>query len=376
MLDLFFYIIVFVIVSTIVYSIIEFFSMDRVLKIVRGKKAHVALNNELHFGKLHIPPRSGGGFEVFYERIHNPESLVLFLEEKYKETKDNKFLNRKQEILKFFKIRIKGLKFNAWLNPTLSSRKIFQQELNKLKAIFIFRDYLSEKELEERKRELSKLLYPPFYKVIGRKISNALSFIKDKLTSSTSQFTSLAPLPTEMKKVVEESTKKVIVSKFSGYEPLLENSIGRVVNVEVIDLDGKKRIYSGILREYSNKYILLYDIHYKFQLVLEFKNNKTKVSLKNQPKVFGDVVEIGKHVEIKRKNNKIIIKNIHTSPIKIIKIKSGQKEVEINKVLEPNQFISLSLPKNFIMEYEVSKIADIIWPRSLARVLGFADIFT
>ncbi|MCD6244080.1 MAG: hypothetical protein J7J65_02445, partial [Candidatus Korarchaeota archaeon] len=97
----FIYLLILGIVLSLVFSLVELFSIDRVLKLVRGRKAFVFLGKEAYYGKLYIPPRSKGGFEVFYvdENIENPESLIAFLIENYQETGNEKFLEKAKILL-------------------------------------------------------------------------------------------------------------------------------------------------------------------------------------------------------------------------------------------------------------------------------------
>jgi len=49
------------IVLSIIYGIAELFSRDRAIKLFEGKYAFVFFGNEGFYGRIRVPPRSGGG---------------------------------------------------------------------------------------------------------------------------------------------------------------------------------------------------------------------------------------------------------------------------------------------------------------------------
>ncbi|HEC96519.1 MAG TPA: hypothetical protein ENI59_02460, partial [Euryarchaeota archaeon] len=122
-----FYIILLGLVVSLFYSLVEYFTIDRVLKKIAGDRVLVVLSNEAYFGKLQPFPRSGGGFEIFFdaENIENPISLLAFLYENYKETGDEKFLEEAEMLIKEFKEKkiipesftLESLKINPWYPP-------------------------------------------------------------------------------------------------------------------------------------------------------------------------------------------------------------------------------------------------------------------
>lgn len=54
------------VILSIIYGIAELFSRDRVIKIFDGKYAFVFIGSEGFYGKIRVPPRGGGGFEVVF----------------------------------------------------------------------------------------------------------------------------------------------------------------------------------------------------------------------------------------------------------------------------------------------------------------------
>ncbi|RLE97947.1 MAG: hypothetical protein DRJ63_08420 [Thermoprotei archaeon] len=391
------YLVVIGLILSILYAIADILTRDRVLKTIVGKKAFVFLGNEAYYGKIVAPPRSGGSFEVYFpsNRIENPVSLLAFLIENYRETKDKKFLEEAKELLEEFKklklipedFTLDQVKWNPWAPPSLISKKIFPSDIKNLYAIIVFKKLLSPRELREKWKELRSMYHPPLIKRLGRKIHNSLTFVKDKLTATLGGSLSVvAAFSPEIKKTLEDITKSTIASV--SYNPLLENSIGRLLTVEVTDIDGEKKLYQGILREYSGNYIAVYDVDYRVQVVALYKGSKI---VEGYPKVALNIkgwrFNFQPHIDVKvevlgeqegKIKTKITLKNIHEEFIKIEKITVDGTEVNIGKVLEPEQSISVealaNLPEPSIkIDYEICLEADIVWPISKVKILGLGD---
>ncbi len=377
---------------SLIYSIAELFSIDRVLKTVRGRKSFIFIGKEFHFGRLHIPPRGKGGFEVFYDEsnIVNPETMLAFLIENYRETGNQKFLQEAEKIAEILKEKkrlpqdfdVRNIEVNSWSPPSLVSRKVYPNELGNIGAIIMFTDTMSEEERRKRWRELASLYHPSIVKRVSRRLYNTLAYVKDKITASLSTTTSafMATLPADLRKAVEETQKKAIGGVGAVYDPLLENSIGRLVTVKVSDIDGETKLYQGVLREYSDKYIAVYDVDYRLQMETFF-DGEDEVGGYPKPvfSLFGAVLDLGSHISIRLNSmdNEILLKNKYSRYIKVEKIIVNGQEHKVNKVLKPGEEIEIKVdagekPK-IKVEYEVALESDIIWPRSKAVVIGLGD---
>ncbi len=392
-----FYLVLLGIIISLIYGISEWFSRDRVLKMFERKRAFVFIDKDVYYGKIIVPARSGGSFEIFFpsEYLENPLSLLAFLVENYNETKEKKFIEQAKKILEEFKnigivdknFKLENIRIDPWAPPSLVSKKIYKDELGKLQAIMMFREFLSRKEKLKRWQELKSLYRPSIFRVIARKTYNALTYVKDKLASSLTKSTTTifgAYTTPDVQKSLENIQKKAIGSIGSTYDALLENSIGRLVTVRVKDIEGEVKYYQGVLREYSTQYILVYDIDYRIQMITKFKGSQ---ELPDFPQSFvkfhGFPLSFNKHIksEVIEKNDKGIklkITNITKDPLKIEIMKYGDKTISISKVLYPNEYIEvfadgLNDSTVYQIEYEISKEADIIWPRKIARVIGLGD---
>ncbi len=371
------------IVLSIIFSLVEMFSIDRVLKLVRGRRAFVFLGREAHYGRLHIPPRSKGGFEVFYEdsAVENPLSLVAFLMENYQETGNEKFLEKARAILEYLRerglvdreLKPEDVKVNPWAPPSLVSRKVYSSELKDLWMIASFVEFMSEEERKRRWRELASLYSRPLFKRTRRKVYNALSYVKDKVASAlTSTVSVIAPVPKDLRANLEEAEKRAVTSIIAqSYDPLLENSIGRLVTVRVDDVEGETKLYQGVLAEYSDKYLYVLDVDYRLQMTAVVSGE----AIRSSPivRVFGRFLRLGDHLEIRRENGTIVLRNTSDRLVKVEKVIRGDEEISIDRVLLPGEGVRLEATDELTVHYEISLEADVVWPRGRAVVVGLGD---
>jgi len=373
-------------VLSIIFSIVEMFSVDRVLKLVRGRRVFVFLGKEAHYGRLETPPRSKGGFEVFYadSGIENPKSLIGFLLENYQETGNERFLEKAKVLLDYLKERglidrdatLDDIRVDSWAPPSMVSRKVYSNELGDLWMIISFVDAMSEEEKLRRWKELSDLYGKPLLKRTKRRVYNALSYVKDKVASSITSSTSvlMSSLPADLRKAVEEAeTKALGAAVAQSYDPLLENSIGRLVTVRVDDIDGERKLYQGVLGEYSDKYVYVLDVDYRLQMTAKVKG-QTIVSVEPVVRFFGEKLELGEHLAVSR-DGVLEIKNAWERPVKVEKITFDGGEVSLGKVLHPGESVTVEteVPPEFSIHYEISLESDVVWPRSKAVIVGLGD---
>jgi len=387
-----------IIILSIIYGLIEWLSRDRVLKIFDGKKVVVFTGSEAIYGRLSIPSKGGGSFEVFFlgDRLESPETLLAFLVENYHETGDEKFLREAEALLKKLKklgrIRddydLNKVVINPWAPPSLTSKKIFSSDLNNVYAILMFKYMMDEKEMRRKWRELKDIYHPSLIFKLKRTSYNIFAYIRDKIASISGQITSplLSYLTPELQKTFKEAQVKALTQLGANYNPLLENSIGRLITVLVDDVDGEKKYYQGVLKEYSSNYIAVYDVDYRFQMKTMFKGTN---EVENYPQTIltlhGFTLPKEHHIKIEFtsiEENKMNIRliNIYNGPIRIEKIVFKDKEIDINKVLFPKEHTDVIIeikeiePEPLLtIFYEISKEADIIWPISKVKIVGAGD---
>ena len=366
------------IIISIIYGIVELFSHDRVLKTFEGKDVLILMKNTMYYGKLIVPPRSNGGFEVIFplDRIENPRVLLGFLLEDYKRTKDKKFLKLINDVSNKLGIDYSKIKINPWLEPSLVSRKIYPNDVGNLYAIIRFSYMLSNKAFKKREEELRRIYRPSVLYLLKRRTYNSLTFVKDKINSAIgknlSYYLNVTP---EISTSLEQAKNKLISRIGLSYDSLLENSIGHVVTIEVSGIDGKEELTQGILKDYTSNYVVLYDIDYKFKLITVFENFK---KVNGYPKPFLEVrgweFKFKGCLRLSVKNGKAEIINECNEPIKIDSIKVNQSEERaISRVLFYKDKISVQLGKSISIVYEISRKADIVYPRSKVKVIGLGD---
>ena len=100
-------------------------------------------------------------------------------------------------------------------------------------------------------------------------------------------------------------------------------------------------------------------------------------------RAFGTRLEFNEHIGLEKynySNNQLsfTLKNISNEPIKIEKVKVGDVEKSIQKVLFPSEGVELSFQSNtsepaIRIEYEICREADVLWPFSKAVVIGLGD---
>ncbi len=373
-------------VFSLIFSLVDMFSVDRVLKRVSGRRAFVFVGDEAHFGRIETPPRSKGGFEVFYgeDGIENPESLVAFLVENYRETGNRRFLEKAGVVLDRLKEiglvpedrTLEDVTVDSWAPPSLVSRKVYPGELGNLKMIIAFVDLMTEEEKRRRWREFSDLYGRSFLKRAKRRVYNALSYVKDRLAasvvSSTGALTSA--LPEDLRKAVEEAEKEAVGAAVGQtYDPLLENSVGRLVAVRVDDVDGERKLYQGVLGEYSDRYVYLLDVDYRLQVLARVRGDEVG-EVRSVIRFFGERVPLEGRLSIERVGDAVRIANAWDRPLKVERLTFEGGEAEVGRVLGPGGWVEVEgIPEEFEVHYEVALESDVIWPRSRAVVVGLGD---
>lgn len=418
---LFVYLLLFGALLSLLYGLSEWLSRDRVLKIFEDKDVLVVLGSEAYYGRLHVPPRSGGGFEVFFpsDRVENPLSLIAFLKENYRETGNKKFLENAERLLEEFKskglvdpsIRLEDISVDPWSPPSLVSRKVYPDEVKNLNAIIRFKEFMDKRELKRLESEFTKVYNPPLHWRLKRKLWNALAYVRDRLVTSLSPTTLMpqtmrlavpvtAPLAittqvqkdvTELEKRIKEMEMKALAT-LTEYDALLENALGRLLTVRVVDVEGEEKTYCGVLREYSKNYILLYDVDYKIQMYTRFKGKEECPGYpRTHLKFYGLFWRDEKHLEVANisptdSGSRVVLRNASCSPLKVEKVrfkvpKEGgveEKVLTVSRVLQPGETVELSVPLapediELDVEYEIHKEVDIIWPRSKVKVVGLGE---
>ncbi len=397
-------ILILIIVAVIFGLIIDRISQDRVIKLFKGNWVVLFYEdvdknglNEAYIGKIKVPPRAEGGFEIEYSlgAIENPVKLIGYLKRAYKETGNDKYLRKAQELYEHLKakgkidIEFDEIKYDPFTEPSQASKKVYKNNIKDIYAIVRFEEHMSPREKEKKRKELAKIFHPGIIYRFKRSTVNFLLLVKDKLKSAVGVMTGMlakfAPITPDISKEVKKYGETAL-GKIGSYEALLETSIGKLVKVKVMDVDRVERFYNGILREYSPNYIAVYNVDFPIDEEAIFIGDKLLDNFPRERLDFhGWRLDEPPHVEIINYRNdgkKLLfdIRNIHSDHIFIEKIRVGDKEVKLEDPnFLPGEVEHVEIEGEFSDKpqihvlYKIIKVADVIWPTSKAKVVGSGE---
>jgi hypothetical protein len=141
---------------------------------------------------------------------------------------------------------------------------LYKNEYVSINKIIRYTELQNVKEKKERTIEFNKITNPSLFRKIKRTIIIFFNITKDaifELSETMLSKTKLSSLnQTEFVESIKNHTSQS--ATISSYQPIWERYIGKKVVLEQI-IDNIKIEYSGILKEYSGNYILLYDVSFE-----------------------------------------------------------------------------------------------------------------
>lgn len=392
---------VWAIIGLIIFVVISYIllrkSRDRCIKEFEGYHVQAIMTSETegdtrkfaYSGVLEVPIQAGNGFEVNYdiEAIENLPQLFSYLKSAEKYTGNSKYSKTIRAIIN----RIKelegpdlGLEYslNPFDMPPEASHKVYQKDLPRLLVIVRFFDELPKIEMKARLVAMEKFFHPSRIRRLTRSLGNFLSFawdrVKQILTMITGYFTK--GKTAEVQQLTKDAQTKTFTYTPRKYEALLENSIGLLVKVKVLSPDGKIRFYRGVLKEYSDNYICIYNVFYRLPRAAEYEDCEFRgLDQKVMLLVKGKPVTRDQDMEISCGNSgkQLALNNISNHYIFIKKIVGDGGEITgFQELVEPDgsQLLKLAVPvKKIRIDYEEAYPSDIVLPRSLAIVVGRAE---
>ena len=141
---------------------------------------------------------------------------------------------------------------------------LYKNEYVSINKIIRYTELQNEKEKKDRTNEFNKIINPSFFRKMKRTIIIFFNITKDaifELSETMLSKTKLSSLnQTEFVESIKNHTSES--ATISSYQPIWERYIGKKVALEQT-INNIKIEYSGILKEYSGSYILLYDVSFE-----------------------------------------------------------------------------------------------------------------
>lgn len=293
-------------------------------------------------------------------------------------------------------------------NHNISSYIIFPNDLEQIETLFRFHDELSIENQKRRLEEVESAKDPGFFQRLSRYMTNFLSAFHDAIDESlgilinrVKSTSSNLVLKSHDKKLKQLGSSALNIVDHSSWDPILEHYLFKNVVLEIIDCNGKKEEYSGILKDYSSNWIVVLDCEINTMETLPlYDANRLMLQRK---------LDFWIHLDKKDEKFKMIIRIKNESPKDILlsRIKSDHYKKEIEslirsgesldilldnlphdtlKDLDPNtlpldisligpervdpkirQEINVALPKLFL-EYQTMQRLDVIVPRNVGVI--------
>tara|TARA_B100001287_G_scaffold9437_4_gene7317 strand:+ start:2185 stop:2916 length:732 start_codon:yes stop_codon:yes gene_type:complete len=141
---------------------------------------------------------------------------------------------------------------------------LYKNEFKNMQLILMLHNHFDINQNNKRSRVLKKVLNPGVYSKLKRKLANVFATAKDAvneivnlLMASAKTMGPMKTLSSQAKHVDRLKDDSLLNLTSNSYEPTWEKYIGKKVEVEI--LEDKSLKITGILVEYSQSYIFLYD---------------------------------------------------------------------------------------------------------------------
>jgi hypothetical protein len=383
--------IIFVVISYVLLRM----SRDRCIKEFEGYHVEAVLQSQqegdatryAYSGVLEVPIQAGNGFEVNYdlEAIENLPQLFSYLKAAERYTGNEKYQRTIRSIHeRLEKVDRLDLESEYVLNPfdppPEASHKIYQQDLARVLAIVRFFDELPPLEMKARLADVDKFFHPGFMRRSARGIGNFIAFAWDRVKQIANIITGYFTKgrSAEIQKLTTDAQGTAFAYTPRKYEALLENSIGYLVKLKVISPDGRIRNYRGVLKEYSDSFICVFNIFYRLPRAADYeKCNFLGLDPKAMFQVKGKPVERDQDIEVVCDGTVVELRNLSGHFIYLDKIEvDGQVMAGYRTLLGPDRSQRLDLQREFNkirLVYEEAFPSDVVFPRKLAVVVGRAE---
>jgi hypothetical protein len=143
---------------------------------------------------------------------------------------------------------------------------LYEHNLDSIDRILRPSPKTGTKARREWDREISRLQYPSAMRRARRKIRNIFNMLRDAFAQAVTLIfgavkrrTRLGAIPVDESRIGEMGRSLISVVP-NAYEPVLEKYLGHHVVIETLLAENKPVEQSGILQEYSSKYLLTRDV--------------------------------------------------------------------------------------------------------------------
>ncbi len=223
--DTFLITIIFIAVCTMAGAFIKGRSKDRCLKDLNGHSVTLRMKDErIIWGRIRV---ENTGLEFVYDKPHENDDHVE------------------------------------------TSYILYKGEYDGVLALIRYKDTLTAHEVESRARDLKKTKKPGWSSRVSRNIRNIFGTVRDSFMEIASLLIGRAKSTMPAGKLLKGQDKYVtqlqqesLSAVGTAYEPVLERYLGKTVVVAVAAEGGKKE-YSGILKEYTARFVEILDVEYK-----------------------------------------------------------------------------------------------------------------
>lgn len=142
---------------------------------------------------------------------------------------------------------------------------LFRDSIEKVQSLYRFHSELTPENQQRRQKEIQLTHSPGLMRILLRRVQNFLNTFRDAINESmgmlltrmkgTSSMSLFRTQNDRLKKIGSEALGAV----GNAYDPILERYIGKPVVVELVTASGDKEEYAGLLREYSQGWLSVFD---------------------------------------------------------------------------------------------------------------------
>ncbi len=142
---------------------------------------------------------------------------------------------------------------------------MFRYGIEQIQSLYRFHGELTPENQQRREKEVERTHSPGMFRIVLRRMQNFLNTFRDAINESMGMFLTRMKGTSSMSlfRTQDERLKKIggeaLGSVGNAYDPILERYIGKPVVVELSTESGEKEEYAGLLREYSQAWLSVFD---------------------------------------------------------------------------------------------------------------------